>query len=50
MVTEVLSTKTFTSNSRSKIIAGFVRVMSNNPKGSMGQVLETFIMGSRKGK
>jgi len=50
MVTEVLSTKRFTSNSRSKIVAGFVRVMSNNPEDSVRQVLETFIKSSRKGK
>jgi hypothetical protein len=50
MVTEVLSTKLLTSNSRSKIVAGFVRVMCNNPEGSMGQVLETFIRGGRRGK
>jgi len=46
MATAILSTKLFTSKSRSKIVARFVRVMSNNPEGSMRQVLETFIKGS----
>jgi hypothetical protein len=50
MVTAKLSTKLFTYKSISKIVAGFVRVMSNYPEGSMGQGLETFIKGSRKGK
>jgi hypothetical protein len=27
-----------------------MRVISNNPEGSMRQVLDTFIKGSRKGK
>jgi hypothetical protein len=50
MVTEVLSTNRFTSYSKSKIIAVFVIIMCNNPEGSMRQVLETFINGSRKDK
>jgi len=43
MVTEILSTNLFTSKSISKIVADFVRVMSNNPEGSRRQVLETSI-------
>jgi len=50
MVTAILSTNLFTSKSRSKIHAGSIIVMSNNPEGSMRQVLERFIKGSRKGK
>jgi hypothetical protein len=50
MATVILSTKLFNSKSRSKIVASFVRVMSNNPEGSVRQILETFIKGSRKGK
>jgi hypothetical protein len=50
MATVIPSTNLFTSKSRSKIVAGFVGVMSTNPEGSMRQVLETFIKGSRKDK